>query len=99
MREQLRSDMTVEKFKLLADHYNGTFSSNPIFQDYLKNHRFGDTYSDIEMRYFIDEFEYVKTMRDLLGYQDKTLGIFYGRTLLDACRNKNIYTIAKKDSK
>lgn len=99
MKEQLRSGMTVEKFKLLSDHYNQILLKDPVYMDYLKNNKFGDSYSLVAIRSFVDEFEYVKTMRDILGYQDKTLWVFYKRVLVDACKDKNIYDLARKESK
>lgn len=69
MREQLESDRTFEKMQFLADHYNQSLLSQPIFKDYLKNNQFGNSYKDPDIRSFIDEFEYVKAIRDILKYQ------------------------------
>lgn len=99
MREQLESDRTFEKMQFLADHYNQSLLSQPIFKDYLKNNQFGNSYKDPDIRSFIDEFEYVKAIRDILKYQDKTLWIFYRRVLLDACKNKQIKDLAIRESK
>ena len=99
MREQLRSDQTFEKIKFLSEHYNWTFIQQPIYQDYIKNNNLWVTYKEVDMRSFIDEFEYVKTLRDILGYQDKTLWIFYRRILIESCKNGPIISLAKKESK
>jgi heme/copper-type cytochrome/quinol oxidase subunit 2 len=99
MREQLRSDKTFEKIRFLSDHYNWTFIQQPIYKDYVRNNKLWITYQEIDIRSFIDEFEYVKTLRDILGYQDKTLWIFYRRILIESCKNKPIMKLAINESK
>lgn len=99
MREQLESDRTFEKMKFLSDHYNQSLSIHPIFRDYTKNNRLWNTYKEEDIRSFIDEFEYVKTLRDILKYQDKTLWIFYRRILIESCKNESIMNLARTESK
>lgn len=99
MREQLRSDQTFEKIRFLSDHYNWTFIQQPIYKDYVRNNNLWMTYKEIDIRSFIDEFEYIKTLRDILGYQDKTLWIFYRRILIESCRNESIMKLARNESK
>ena len=99
MREQLESDRTFEKMQFLSDHYNQSLLAQPIYQDYLKNNQFWNSYKEPDIRSFIDEFEYVKTIRDILKYQDKTLWIFYRRVLVDACKNEQIKWLAEEESK
>lgn len=99
MREQLRSDQTFEKIRFLSDHYNWTFIQQPIYKDYVRNNNLWMTYKEIDIRSLIDEFEYVKTLRDILGYQDKTLWIFYRRILIESCRNESIMKLARNESK
>ena len=82
-RQELSDHLLADKrrVELREDHYNEILLNDPIYKDYLRNNQFGNSYSETAIRRFVDEFEYVKTMRDILVYEDKTLWVFYKRVL------------------
>lgn len=99
MHRQYESGMTVEKFKLINDHFNNNLSKDKIFLDLTSSVFSTGTYTDIEYRKFIDEFEFVKVAKDTLDVKERTICTYYGRTLKKACNEKRIFNFAEGDKK